>query len=70
MGGVKIQRDQDRVVAKPSFGGELELFMGSDTDFFTEDPGVTGKFVVDDQGNVKEVIVQFAGQTLKAKRTK
>jgi CubicO group peptidase (beta-lactamase class C family) len=68
MGGVKVQRDQNRVVAKPSFGGELELFMGSDTDFFTEDPGVTGKFVVNDQGDVKEVVVNLVGQTVKAKR--
>jgi CubicO group peptidase (beta-lactamase class C family) len=68
MGGVKVQRDQNRVVAKAPLGGELELFMVSDTDFLTEDPGVTGKFVVDDQGNVKEVVVNLVGQTLKAKR--
>jgi hypothetical protein len=68
MGGMKVQRDQNRVVAKASLGGELELFMVSDTDFISEDPGITGKFVVDDQGNVKEVVVKLFDQTLKAKR--
>jgi CubicO group peptidase (beta-lactamase class C family) len=68
MGTVKVRRDESRVVARASIGGELELFMVSPTDFLTEDPGVTGKFVVDEQGNVKEVVVNLAGQTLKAKR--
>ena len=70
MGGVKVQRDQNHVLAKSSFGGELELIMVSETDFLTEDPDITGKFVVDGQGNVKEVVVNLFEQTIKAKRIK
>jgi CubicO group peptidase (beta-lactamase class C family) len=68
IGRMKVHRDQNRVVAKAPLGVELELFMVSDTDFLSEDPGITGKFVVDDQGNVKEVVVKFFDQTLKGKR--
>jgi predicted ATPase with chaperone activity len=56
------------VAAKQRGPRGLEFFMVSGTDFRSEDPGITGKFAVDDQGNVKEVVVSLFDQTLKAKR--
>jgi hypothetical protein len=49
-------------------GGESELFFESETRFVTNDPQIAGHFVRDGQGQVAEVIIQFSGQEIHAKK--
>jgi CubicO group peptidase (beta-lactamase class C family) len=57
-GQVQIERRGDRLFAKATaMGGEFELFFESATEFFTEDPGITGQFVRDGKGGVAEILV-------------
>ncbi len=67
-GEVKLERRRDRLYAVPPLGGELELFFESAARFFTEQPGVTGRIVTNDKGQVSEIVVDFNGQQMHAKK--
>ena len=44
-----IERRENRLFAKPTLGQEIEIFPESETSFFTDEPGVEGKLVLDEQ---------------------
>jgi CubicO group peptidase (beta-lactamase class C family) len=68
-GEVKVERRGDALFAgSATMGGESELLFESDTKFVTNDPQITGHFVRDGQGQVAEVIIQFSGQEIHAKK--
>ncbi len=69
LGAVTIERRDDRLFARPTLGEEIEIFPESETSFFTDEPGVEGKLVLDERGDVKEVVVHMSGQELHAKKT-
>jgi CubicO group peptidase (beta-lactamase class C family) len=68
IGTVTIERRENRLFARPSLGQEMEVFPESDTSFFTDEPGVEGKLVLDEKGAVREVVVRLPGQELRAKK--
>ncbi len=68
-GEVKVERRGDALFASSAtMGGASELFFQTDTKFLTEDPQIAGRFVRDGQGQVAEVIIQFSGQEIHAKK--
>ncbi len=57
-GDVQVEPRGGRLFAKSTtMGGDFELFFESDSKFFTEDPGITGRFVRDGKGRVAEILV-------------
>jgi hypothetical protein len=70
-GEVKVERRGDALFAgSATMGGESELFFESDTKFLTDTPQIAGRFVRDSQGQVAEVIINFSGQEIHAKKKK
>jgi hypothetical protein len=69
-GEVKVERRGEALFARSAMGGESELFFESDTKFFTNDPGISGQFTRDGQGQVAEVIIRFSGEEIHAKKKK
>jgi hypothetical protein len=69
-GEVKVEQRGDALFAGSPGSGESELFFESDTNFLTDNPLITGRFVRDPQGQVAEVVVKLAGQELHAKKKK
>jgi CubicO group peptidase (beta-lactamase class C family) len=67
-GEVKIERRGDALFAAAPGQGESELFFESETNFLTDNSDIAGRFVRDGQGQVAEVIIQFAGQEIRAKK--
>jgi hypothetical protein len=70
-GEIKVERRGAALFAASStMGGESELFFESDTKFLTDNPQITGRFVLDGQGQVAEVIVKVFDQEIHAKKKK
>jgi hypothetical protein len=67
-GQVKVERRGEALFASSAMGGESELFFESETKFFTNDPGISGQFTRDGQGQVAEVIIRFSGEEIHAKK--
>ncbi|MBI2824456.1 MAG: serine hydrolase [Planctomycetia bacterium] len=64
-----IARREDHLVARPVRGPEIDIYPESATAFFTNDPGMTGRFVLDDAGQVAEIVVNTdGGRAVRAKK--
>jgi CubicO group peptidase (beta-lactamase class C family) len=66
-GEVKVERRGNALFAV-SPQGESELYFESPTKFCTDDPDVSGRFGLDGQGRVAEVIIKFGGEEIHAKK--
>lgn len=69
-GKIKVEIRGDRLFAVSPLGGESELFFESETQFLTDDPQITGRFVRNAKGEVTEVALKAAGQDIHAKKKK
>jgi CubicO group peptidase (beta-lactamase class C family) len=69
-GEVKVDRRKESLFASLATGAEFELFFESETKFFTPNPGITGHFVRNGQGQVTEVVVNVFGQEIHARKKK
>jgi hypothetical protein len=68
-GEVKVEQRGDALFASSAtMGGESELFFESETNFLTDSPQISGRFVRDGRGQVAEVVVKFSGQEIHAKK--
>jgi len=68
IGTATITERDDKLFARVARRNEIELFFESETAFFADDPNLTGRFVVDDQGQVTQVVFVRGGQELTAKK--
>ncbi len=69
VGGVKIERRGEQLVALSPVG-EFEFFMQSDIEFFTEEPNITGRFILDEDGTASELVVKLGEETMTGKRAR
>jgi CubicO group peptidase (beta-lactamase class C family) len=68
-GALVVRREGDRLLAKsPLAGPEVELYFATPTEFFSDNPAVAGKFVVEGDEAAREVVMQTGDRESRLKR--
>lgn len=63
-----ISKRDDHLIVKLPRLAELELYPQSETEFITEQPEITGRAELDDQGNVTAIVFKLDEREARAKR--
>ena len=67
---VTVTRRDDRLFVKLPRQAEIELHPQSEMAFITDQPEVTGRYVLDERGGVASIVLKFGDREVAAKRVK